>query len=246
MAVSGSQLLIFKPQTYLLKDLHPRNILLALPQINAMTVDEIYNTFHLPRETKTCRLDGAPLGPEAPVYSVMPAQVIVSCNEVNDPRILIADFGEAWLNTDGPPKGLNTPVLYLPPEASFATRLLGFPADVWTLACSIYEIIGERPLFEGFFPDRDDIIAEMVSCLGPLPQHWWDVWQAREDFFREDGGWRTDMGRAHAPKSRPLHQRIQDMGRENDPQFSAEEAEGLERMLRAMFELPSGPPQRML
>ena len=55
------------------------------------------------------------------------------------------------------------------PETTFAKDLLGFPADVWTSACSIYEIMGERPLFEGAFPDRDDIISEMVSTLGPPP-----------------------------------------------------------------------------
>lgn len=43
------------------------------------------------------------------------------------------------------------------------------------------------------------------------------------------------MTRPHAPMSRPLTQRIQDMGRKNDPSFSTEEANCLEQMLRGMF-----------
>ena len=165
-----------------------RNILLALSAIHTISIDEIYEHFHTPRTTTVERLDGAPLGPEAPRYSVMPAQLPIASDEVTDPRICISDFGEAWLSSDAQPKQeLNTPVIFLPPEATLDRTLLGFPADIWTLACSIYEIMGERPLFEGFMPDRDDIIAEMVSALGPLPQPWWDAWQARSDFLPKMG-----------------------------------------------------------
>ena len=183
------------------------------------------------------RLDGGPLGPEAPPTSVMPAQLVIASDEVNDPRICISDFGEAWLSSDPQAKeDLQTPVLFLPPEATLDKSQLGFPADVWTLACSIYEIMGERPLFEGFMPDRDDIIAEMVSSLGLPPQPWWKAWKARGDFFHEDGTWRTDMKRGHDSKSRPLLLRLQEMGREEDADFTAEEIECLEKMLRSMFE----------
>lgn len=202
-----------------------------------MSTEEIYQRFDPPRETKVHRVDGAPLGPGAPSYSVMPVWLGTYCEDVSDPGICISDFGEAWLNTDITPReDLHTPVLYLPPETTFAKGSLGFPADVWTLACSIHEIMGERQLFEGFFADRDHVISEMISTLGPLPQDWWQIWKARGDFFLEDGSWRTDMKRCQAPKSMPLSERIQRMGRKNDPKFSVEEAESLERMLRAMFE----------
>ena len=180
-------------------------------------------------------MDGAPLGPEVPPYSVMPAQLVIASDEVSDPRIMISDFGEAWLSDTEKQDELQTPVLYIPPEATFVKDLLGKPADIWTLGCSLYEILGERPLFEGFMPDRDDIIAEMVSALGLLPKQWWESWQARGDFFLEDGSWRTDMERAHDSKSRSILLRIQEMGREKDAEFSADEAVSLEKMLRAML-----------
>lgn len=96
--------------------------------------------------------------------------------------------------------------------------------------------MGERPPFEGVFPDRDDIISDMVSTLGLLPRHWWDTWSAREEFFNEDGTWKTDMKRHYDAKSRPLHLRVQQNGREKDPEFSEAESESLTKMLRSMFE----------
>ena len=180
-------------------------------------------------------MDGAPLSPEVPSYTVMPADLVIASDEISDPRIMISDFGEAWLSNTETRDELQTPVLYIPPEATFAKDSIDKPADVWTLGCSVYEILGERPLFEGFMPDRDDIIAEMVSALGLLPQQWWSAWQARGDFFHEDGTWRTDMERAHDSKSRPLLLRIQRMGRQKDAEFTVDEAASLEKMLGAML-----------
>ena len=201
-------------------------------------MDEIYQWFQEPAKTEIERVDGASLGTEVPPYAVRSAQLTIASQEVTDPRIMISDFGEAWLGAEIEPKRkLRTPVLFLPPEATFSKSLISFPADIWTLGCSIYDIMGERPLFEGLMPDVDDVIAEMVSCLGPLPQPWWEKWRARKEFFHEDGSWRDDIERAHDAKSRPLHLRIQEMGRENDTELLADEARSLEKMLRGMLEL---------
>lgn len=180
-------------------------------------------------------MDGASSSPQAPSYSVMPAQLVIPSDETSDPRIVISDFGEAWLSDTEIREELHTPVLFLPPEATFSKELLGRPSDMWTLGCTLYEILGERPLFEGNIPDKDDVIAEMVSSLGMLPQQWWQSWKARDEFFLEDGSWKTDIERSHDSKSRPLLLRIQQMGRENDPRFTADEARSLEKMLRAML-----------
>lgn len=165
-----------------------------------------------------------------------PAELVTPSDVICNPHVLISDFGEAWLQRAESRHELSTPVLLLPPEASFSKNSIGSSADVWTLGCSLYEILGERPLFEGFMPDKDDVIAEMVSCLGILPEYWWKSWLARADFFHWDGAWRTDMERCHDPKSRPLLLRIQQMGREDDAIFSPDESVALEKMLRSMLE----------
>lgn len=237
MAVCFFLSAIWKVKTNGRPDLHPRNILFALPQIDSMFVEEIYKNFNRPQETKVCRVDGGPLGLGVPSHTVVPASVVIPCHKVQDPRIRISDFGGACLMTDKSVKAdLQTPVLYLPPEAILATKSVGFPADIWTLACSIYEIMGDTTLFSGFYPDKDDIVAEMISCLGLLPHDWWKIWGARGEFFEEDGSWRAEMDRAHDSKSRPLSQRIREMGRENDCEFSTEEAKYLEQMLETMLQ----------
>jgi hypothetical protein len=51
-------------------------------------------------------------------------------------------------------------------------------------------------LFEGFFPDEDGMIAEIVSALGKTPQPRWDDWRARGDFFDAQGeNWKMKKGR---------------------------------------------------
>ena len=206
-----------------------------MPNIISLSIDDFYQRFGEPEKCKIERLDGAPSTPEAPSYSVWPVTLVVPSNEITDPRIMICDFGESWLCETDTRECLNTPFLYLPPEAIFAKESIGTKADIWTLACTLYEILGKRPLFEGFLPGKDDIAAEMVSTLGLLPQQWWDSWQARGEFFHEDGTWRTDMKRYHDPKSRPLAMRIEVMGRKDDPDFSENEAVSLEKMLRYML-----------
>jgi serine/threonine-protein kinase SRPK3 len=162
--------------------------------------------------------------------------IFQSSEEIVDARVIISDFGEAFFQ-DEERKELHTPILLLPPEIFFREHL-GPAIDVWTLGCSLYEILGERPLFEGFMPDQDHVIAEMVSTLGHLPKRWWDRWQQRTDFFLEDGSWKTDTHRSHAPYSRSLAERLRIMGRGEDPatcEFSPEEMACLEKLLKAML-----------
>jgi serine/threonine-protein kinase SRPK3 len=35
--------------------------------------------------------------------------------------------------------------------------------------------------------DRDELVAEMVGFFGKLPEQWWEKWEARADFFDENG-----------------------------------------------------------
>lgn len=168
-----------------------------------------------------------------------PALTYVDCQDVTDPRVVVTDFGEAWLVDDPEAKDqLNTPVIFLPPEATLAKDAIGPPADVWSLACSLYDIMGERPLFEGFMPDADAIIAEMVSALGKLPEPWWGTWKGRDLYFEEDGTWKH-TGR-HDTNSRPLLLCVQEMGREDDEEFLRDEALSLYEMLSAMFTYEPG------
>lgn len=192
------------------------------------------------------RLDGNPNGPEVPEYCVPPAFIFESSEEIVDSQIIITDFGEAFFQNEKREE-LHAPMLLVPPEIFFGDG--GPPIDVWTLGCTLYEILGERPLFEGFMLDKDHMLAEMVSTLGDLPKHWWDIWEHKTDFFLEDGSWNPDTHRSHAPYSRPLIERLRIMGRGEDPEtceFSREEMASLEKLLKLLKQMLAYEPSKRI
>lgn len=84
-------------------------------------------------------------------------------------------------------------------------------------------------------PDEDDLVAEMVSTLGPLPQQWWKSWRKRNEFFLDDGSWRRGIKRTHDAKSRHLSQRFREMGREQDSELTLVEITAVKNLLKAML-----------
>ena len=122
-----------------------------------------------------------------------------------------------------------------PPEANFHDQILSFSADIWTLACTLYEVLGKRPLFEGLITDADDVLAENISTVGELPPEWYEAWKQRGDFFTPGGKWKQDTQRAHEPRSRPLAERVDCMGRSEDGGFSTEERSDILDMLSKML-----------
>jgi serine/threonine-protein kinase SRPK3 len=195
-----------------------------------LTLDEVYQKFGEPLRIPNRRYDGGPLGPKAPSYSVLTAKTLVLADQIKDSRILIADFGEAFRTN--PPKALHTPILHLPPEEFFHDKF-GPPVDIWTFACTLYEIVGNRALFEAFPASEEGVIADMINTLGMLPMRWWDQWQRNPyyEYFRRES---KDLI--------PLAERIRDMGRGKSPgqcEFSPEEVESLEKLLKAMLRYES-------
>jgi serine/threonine-protein kinase SRPK3 len=162
-------------------------------------------------------------------------------NTLIDPIVKISDYGTSFVITspdNNPSPQLRTPTLYQPPEALFGDQTTApLATDIWTLGVNLYEVLGERPLFETFIWDRDDILADIVSTLGLPPQRWWDSWANRGEFFEEDGGWRKGgITRIYKPAWRPLSQRMWDMGRGEKPEGCEWDVEGGEvRALEDLF-----------
>ncbi len=217
------------------QDLHSGNILLRLGNLDSLSVEELYTRLGEPQKTLIIRTDGRPLGPGVPEYSVQPACTCTPSDELTDPTILICDLGEAFMADKGPHHQLHTPLLLCPPEMIFADAGVGKPADIWALACTIHDIMGERPLFEGFWVDRNDVAAEMVSALGRPPASWWNGWQHRDEFFLEDGTWNVNPKRWHDSRSLSLEARVKLNGRVNDFGFTSEEQAAWIELLRAML-----------
>ncbi|WEW55519.1 hypothetical protein PRK78_000950 [Emydomyces testavorans] len=221
-------------------DLHMHNFLLRVPGFDNLSTTELYKHHGKPYEVPTRRLDGKPSIPHGPPHVIYSMIWNMPANKMIDPEIIIMDYGTSFIVSKTPSPTLHTPALYSPPE-DFFNEHITTAADVWTLGVVLYDVMGERPLFETFAWDPDDIIAEMVNTLGQLPTRWWESWTKRSKFSNPDArSWITNFQRTGPPVFRRLHQRMWDMGRGETPEtcewdVTGGEFKALEDMLRAMM-----------
>jgi serine/threonine protein kinase len=100
----------------------------------------------------------------------------------------LADFGVAFRPSDKSRFQSYTPLVLRPPEAFFEpTAPLSFASDIWSLGCSIFELLGHRSLVDGIITPQDEITAQQVHLQGRLPSEWWDKWELRTKWFDETG-----------------------------------------------------------
>lgn len=173
-------------------DLHLGNILLKVPPtFDQITLEQLYEKYGAPELDPVVHLNGNPLPPGVPSHGVASIWLGEASEEITlaEARILLSDFGEAFSYSKKEPKyESRTPLVIRPPEVRFEPNMpLSFSSDIWSLACTIWSIIAQRPLFEGFLATEDDITCEQVDTLGILPPEWWSKWEARRHKFFEDG-----------------------------------------------------------
>ncbi|GAB1209820.1 hypothetical protein APSETT445_008605 [Aspergillus pseudonomiae] len=170
-------------------DLHRGNILLQLSrQFDQLSAEMLYEQYGEPVLEPVNRLDGQKLPPGVPDYGVLPVWLGDASESVTLPeaKIRVSDFGEAFSPAKEKRFESRTPLLVRPPEARFEpNKPLPFPPDIWTLACTIWDIIAQRSLFEGFLTNEDDMTRQQIELLGPLPAEWWRKWEVgRVDFAK--------------------------------------------------------------
>lgn len=173
-------------------DLHKGNILHFLPEgINHLSIDELYKKYRKPKLEPVERLDSKPLPNGITTHAVVPVWLGKPSHQMAVPeaRILLADFGESFLPSLTSRHHSNTPSLLAPPETHLSSLQIpiSFPADIWTLGCTLFEIVGQIPIFEGFDPGSDWMIREHIDAIGKLPSEWWEKWNARSEWFSENG-----------------------------------------------------------
>jgi serine/threonine-protein kinase SRPK3 len=180
-----------------------------------------------------------------PSHVVIPLWLGKASDQITlaEARIFLGDFGESFLPSTTDRYYSSAPALLRPPEVYFEPdKPLSFAADIWTLACTIFSILGQRPLFEAFIPDSDWMTQEHVNTLGKLPPDWWKRWQMREKWFDEQGE------RKNGQLRRTLEERfeysIQEPRREcGMEEINREEKSALIAMLKAM--MAYNPMQRL-
>ncbi|KAK5651367.1 hypothetical protein OQA88_12600 [Cercophora sp. LCS_1] len=180
-------------QGYAHGDLHLGNCMLQLPRsLNNLSVEQLYAKFGAPEREPVVRSDGKPTSSASgvPPYVVKPLWLGVPSDELtlSEAKLLLADFGVAFRPSDKSRFQSYTPLVLRPPEAFFEpTAPLSFASDIWSLGCSIFELLGHRSLIDGIIAPQDEITAQQVHLQGRLPPEWWEKWELRAKWFDETG-----------------------------------------------------------
>lgn len=177
---------------YVHGDVRLTNVLLHLPfDIDELSVEALYEEYGEPVRTPVVRADGQPLTPGVPKECIKPVWLGKICNEITlaEAKIMLVDYGETYIPEIQARDDSNTPDVYKPPEALLKPLLdsqtsLTFSSDIWTLACSLWDLVAYFPLFKGYFSKEDSITAEQVAVLGRLPPGWWSVWGRKTNIRR--------------------------------------------------------------
>ncbi|KAE8321638.1 kinase-like domain-containing protein [Aspergillus sergii] len=158
-------------------DLHRGNVLfLPSREFTKLPTETIYKEYGEPESEPISRLDGQKLpSTGVPEYGVVPIWLGETSENITLPesRILLSDFGEAFSPAQEERFESHTPLLIRPPEARFEpTKSPTFSSDIWSLACTIWDIVAQKTLFEGIMTDGDDMTCQQIGLLGPLPTEW--------------------------------------------------------------------------
>lgn len=153
----------------------------------------------------------------APRYLVEPARLRQT--KFLGEEILLTDFGHAS-HTKSPaarPQGTAISLPYCAPEVLLDTKQPDMAAEIWALACTLYEMRAGAQLFASFFGGPGEILRQMGQTLGKFPEPWWSAWDDRSRYFDEEGRPHREWpdGIALAVEY-PLLAQIRDIGAEDD------------------------------
>ncbi|KAI0475548.1 kinase-like domain-containing protein [Xylariaceae sp. FL0804] len=162
-------------------DLRPSNILMKLDQealhkLDAAQMLEMLGEPDLYGIQTVSGTDPRPIGPE---YCVIPARQL-GWKEILLSDVAIVDFGESFLR-DFPTNDTGIPTPYAAPEILFP-GVPGIGSDVWSLACTFYELRTKGKLFgDSYEGDRLPVVThEIEVLLGALPREYRRVWAQRQ------------------------------------------------------------------
>ncbi|KZT03694.1 kinase-like protein [Laetiporus sulphureus 93-53] len=171
-------------------DLHSGNVGIALPTLDEHSPGSILDYFGNP-ECTVILPTAPPAHLEAlPPYLVPPISVIDYLRS-QDPafadtplRAVIMDLGNA-IAVDEQTRPSCTPAAVSAPELMFERVVRSvdpFPtraSDIWSLACTMYEVVFGLPLFHLAFPN-DGLLGAMATLCGEVPLGWQSYWESQE------------------------------------------------------------------
>ncbi|KAG6813130.1 hypothetical protein H0H92_013754 [Tricholoma furcatifolium] len=171
-------------------DLHTGNVGIALPTLDNHSPRDVLDHFGNPECTIILPTQ-QPTHPKAlPPYLVSAISLVDYFHE-NDPSFLksppqvkLMDLGSGMIigEESGPSC---TPAAVCAPELMFERVVHSVdpsptpPSDIWSLACTIYEIVFRTSLFH-FAAPNDALLGTMAALCGEVPASWKSYWSERE------------------------------------------------------------------
>ncbi|KIY62910.1 kinase-like protein, partial [Cylindrobasidium torrendii FP15055 ss-10] len=213
-------------------DLHAGNIGIALPTLNNHSYRRVLEYFHQPEATLVLPTT-VPENPGAlPRYLVSPISVIdyLAAKEKDPPlfdrplQARIMDLGNAII-ADEQTLPACTPAAVCAPEIMFGRVVhpeeSGSPStrasDVWSLACTIYEIVCGASLFH-FASPNNNLLGNMATICGEVPDEWRSYWESQErlrdiDISPEvaEAEWKSRLNLMVGPGSMPTEDDMKEL-----------------------------------
>lgn len=107
---------------------------------------------------------------------------------LSEAKLTLTDFGTAFSPAHETRLQSFTPRRTRPPETRFDPATpLSYSSDIWSLGCIIWEIVGVRSFLDVFLPEMDDVTANQIDALGPLPEEWCNIWEGKGKRFIGNG-----------------------------------------------------------
>ncbi|KAJ7630038.1 kinase-like domain-containing protein [Mycena polygramma] len=172
-------------------DLHPMNIGIALPELDALSERDVWDAIGAPDVEPIIAYDPTRDPASFPQYLcatinlntfVMDEMLDLKFATRGPPQVRILDFGNAYAVENSPPPRCNTPLCVMPPEVTFPRVVdrnnaghWDCRSDIWSLACLLHTLVSARSLFTRslFGPQlNDSFLRMMASACGGVPEAW--------------------------------------------------------------------------
>ncbi|KAI1487826.1 kinase-like domain-containing protein [Biscogniauxia mediterranea] len=154
-------------------DVRPPNILMRLRGLDRLSKRQVLALTGAPELVRVRTTSGASPQPRrAPTHCVVDVDPRW-CETLSSSCVAIVDFGESF-RVEAPPETTAIPSAYGAPEILVeGVRTPGFPSDVWSLACTMYEVKTHDMLFGSRWGSGGGVnmaMGQMARYLGPVPE----------------------------------------------------------------------------
>ncbi|PNS14570.1 hypothetical protein CAC42_2627 [Sphaceloma murrayae] len=160
-------------------DLHNNNLAIGVPKLAHVNEHEICEILGKPRKEPISRSDGGKLDPNVPPYIVKPSSFSLK-DYLDHEDLKLVDFGASFQDQLRPQSLLNPPVIRAPEQ--FFGDMLDYRVDLWSMGCTLFELICGQTPFESGNRTPESIVKQMIYTIqDEFPDRWQDKRLALEE-----------------------------------------------------------------